>query len=284
MLNFTAIDVETANADCASICQIGVIHVRSGKVAEEWDRLVNPEDWFDLFNVSIHGIVRGRVERSPTLPQVYHELCSQVDNAVLVSHTAFDRVAIGRACERYSLRQLPVTWLDSARVARRAWPETYGRAGYGLKNLANDFGISFTHHDALEDARVAAEILLRSCAHTGTDVEEWLRRVNEPVFPEQVSVKSLGDPGGPLSGETVVFTGSLAIPRRKAADMAAAAGCNVAKGVNRQVTMLVVGVQDREKLKGYQKSSKHRMAESLIEKGFDIRILSEKDFADLVGL
>lgn len=38
------------------------------------------------------------------------------------------------------------------------------------------------------------------------------------------------------------------------------------------------------KLKGYEKSTKHRRAEALIEKGVDIQILSESDFADLVGL
>ena len=31
MLTFNSIDVETANADRASICQIGIVHVRGGQ-------------------------------------------------------------------------------------------------------------------------------------------------------------------------------------------------------------------------------------------------------------
>ena len=48
--------------------------------------------------------------------------------------------------------------------------------------------------------------------------------------------------------------------------------------------MLVVGAQDRTKLKGYEKSSKHRKAETLVEKGVDIQILSENDFLEIMGL
>ena len=156
MLTFNSIDVETANADRASICQIGIVHVRDGEIKDQWQTLVNPEDWFDPWNVSIHGIDEYDVRNSPTLPEVRSELRSRLRGSVLVSHTSFDRVAFERAMTRYNLEQLQVTWLDSARIARRAWPESYGRSGYGLKNIAKDLNISFKHHDALEDARAAA--------------------------------------------------------------------------------------------------------------------------------
>ena len=47
MLTFNSIDVETANADRASICQIGIVHVRDGEIEDQWQTLINPEDWFD---------------------------------------------------------------------------------------------------------------------------------------------------------------------------------------------------------------------------------------------
>ena len=285
MLTFNAIDVETANADRASICQIGIIHVRNGEIADQWQTLVNPEDWFDPWNVAIHGIDEGAVKDSPTLPDVHAELRSRLHDAVLVSHTAFDRVACERAMTRYELEQLEVTWLDSARIARRAWPERYGRAGYGLKNVAMDLGVSFQHHDAQEDARAAAEIVLRACAATETDIAGWLGRVERSIFPSSTSsAKREGNAEGTLYGETVVFTGALVIPRREAADMAATAGCEVANGVTKRTTMLVVGTQDKTKLNGYEKSSKHRKAELLVEKGADIQVLSESDFHELMNV
>ena len=82
-------------------------------------------------------------------------------------------------------------------------------------------------------------------------------------------------------GEVLVFTGAFEIPRREAADLAAAIGCQVASGVTKKTTMLVVGDQDIKKLAGHEKSSKHRKAEELIEKGIPIRILKESDFKEI---
>ena len=285
MATFNAIDVETANADRASICQIGIVHVQDGVVVNRWQTLVNPEDWFDPWNVSIHGIDEKDVRRSPTLPEVREELRRRLHGSVLVSHTSFDRVAFERAMTRYDLEQLQVTWLDSAKIVRRAWPDRYGRSGYGLKNVATDLDISFAHHDALEDARAAAEIVLSACVAAEMDIEDWLQRVNRPIFPSSSeSPRREGNVEGALFGESLVFTGALGIPRRAAADMAAGAGCHVAANVSKKTTILVVGTQDKSKLKGYEKSTKHRKAETLIEKGVDIQILSETDFSELVGV
>ncbi len=284
MLTFNSIDVETANADRASICQIGIVHVRDGKVEEKWQSLVNPEDWFDPWNVGIHGINENVVSLSPSLPEIRDELRTRLRGSILVSHTSFDRIAFERAMKKYKLEQLQVTWLDSAKVARRAWPERYGRRCYGLKNIATDLKIDFKHHDALEDAGAAAEVVLRACAHTDMDIEGWLRRVKQPIFPSssgKPSAKRDGNPEGVLFGETVLFTGTLGIPRQEAVDIAAELGCNVVDGASKKVTVLVLGIQDKSKLKGYDKSSKHRKVETLITRGSEIEILSEKDFFEL---
>lgn len=284
METFNAIDVETANADRASICQIGIVHVQNSVIVDRWQTLVNPEDWFDPWNVSIHGIEEMDVRSSPTLPEVREELRQRLRGSVLVSHTSFDRVAFERAMTRYDLEQLQVTWLDSAKIVRRAWPERYGRKGYGLKNVATDLDISFTHHDALEDARAAAEIVLSACVAAETDIEGWLKRVNRPIGSSlSESPRREGNAEGALFGASLVFTGTLGIPRREAADLAAVAGCRVDANVSKKTTILVVGTQDMSKLKGYEKSTKHRKAETLIEKGEDIQILSESDFLDLIS-
>lgn len=292
MVNFNSIDVETANADRASICQIGIVHILDGEIVDQWQTLVNPEDWFDPWNISIHGIDESAVRHSPTIPGVRDELRARLRGSVLVSHTSFDRVAFERAMTRYDIEQLQVTWLDSAKVARRAWPERYGRSGYSLKNIAKDLSISFNHHDALEDARAAAEIMLHACDATETDIEGWLSRVDRPIFASSSgsssrasqSVNREGDMEGALFGETILFTGALDIPRSQAADMAAKIGCNVVNSVSKKVTLLVVGIQDESRLKGYEKSSKHRKVETLIDSGSEIQILSESDFYELTDI
>jgi DNA polymerase-3 subunit epsilon len=76
----------------------------------------------------------------------------------------------------------------------------------------------------------------------------------------------------------IAFTGALSMRRDEAADLAAGCGCDVAASVTERTTLLFVGDQDIRRLAGHDKSSKHRKAESLIEKGQPIRILGESDF------
>ena len=175
-LTFNAIDVETANQNAASICQIGIVQVRAGLVKGSLSVLVNPEERFKSFNVRLHGIGEATVAGCATLPQIAAELRRLLEGTPLISHTPFDRVALNGALRKYGLGPLRADWLDSAKIARRAWPEKYGRSGYNLANIAGNLGISFQHHDAAEDARAAAEIVLYACRHTGLDIDGWLER------------------------------------------------------------------------------------------------------------
>lgn len=175
-LTFNAIDVETANSDPSSICQIGIVSVWHGIIKGQMSFLVDPEAHFNDFNMRLHGIGPDTVRVEETLPQLDPGLRRILEGTVLVSHTSFDRVAMDRAMERYGLRPLRVRWLDSAMVARRAWPQKY-RHHWNLAAIAGDLGIPFRHHDAAEDARAAGEIVLRASLHTGLDIDGWLRRI-----------------------------------------------------------------------------------------------------------
>ena len=68
-MEFLALDVETANADMASICQIGIARFRNGAIVNEWETYVDPEDYFDGINISIHGIDEGKIRGAPTFPE-----------------------------------------------------------------------------------------------------------------------------------------------------------------------------------------------------------------------
>jgi len=103
-MEFVALDFETANADMSSICQIGLVHFKDGSLQEEWKTYVDPEDFFDEINVSIHGIDETTVKGAPNLRDISSRICSYLDNRIAVCHTHFDRVALHKACERYSLR------------------------------------------------------------------------------------------------------------------------------------------------------------------------------------
>jgi DNA polymerase-3 subunit epsilon len=281
-MDFIALDLETANADMSSICQIGLADFKNGLLQEEWKTYIDPEDFFDGMNVSIHGIDESTVKASPILPEVSNRLYNYLDGRIVVCHTHFDRVALQQACSKYNLRTPSCIWLDTARVTRRTWDQ-FAWSGYGLLNVCDSLGYKFAHHDALEDAKAAAHILLAAIEKTGIDLQSWLKRIEEPINLIDPIARE-GNEEGSLFGEVLVFTGALTLPRREAAALAAKIGCTVANGVTKDTTILVVGDQDVKKLSGHDKSSKHRKAESLIKKGQSLRIIRESDFKELVNL
>jgi len=282
-MEFAAIDVETANADLASICQVGIAIFRDGVHVDSWSSLIDPEDEFDLLNVSIHGITEAAVVGAPVWSEAVGRVRTLLEGSVVACHTPFDRVATRLACQKHRVSHINCRWLDTARVVRRTWPEKFATRGYGLDSVASFLGIQFKHHDALEDARAAGEILRAASLEAGLSLEDWLARVERPIDLEfERPITRDGNSEGPLFGNVVVFTGSLAIPRREAADMAARAGCDVGASVTKKTTLLVVGDQDVSKLAGKAKSAKHIQAEKLIAKGHPIRILRESDFRSVV--
>ena len=285
-MNFVALDVETANADISSICQIGIAKFEDNKLIDEWCSLIDPEDYFDPINIYIHGITETDVEGAPKINEVAQKIYGYLDGKLTACHTHFDRVSISKAFDKYDIRIPEPKWLDTARVARRTWNEV-SWSGYGLKNVCEIIGYEFQHHNALEDAKASGHILIAAIAKTGLGIEDWPKRVKQPIDPSNVStggaIRREGNPEGALYCENVVFTGALEIRRKDAADLAAQVGCNVESGVTKKTTILVVGDQDVAKLAGKEKSSKHRKAERLITKGQQIRILRESDFKELVN-
>lgn len=278
-MNFLAVDVETANADMASICAIGFVYFKDGKESKRLSFLINPEDEFDGINIGIHGIHPQDVINAPKMRDVFPSINAALNTSIVIHHTHFDKVALCRAAERNGFAIPTCEWLDTAKVARRAWVK-YSKRGYGLKDLATDFGISFEHHQAAEDAYCAGEILLRALRETESTIEDWLERVRKRPS-KSAKISRDGDDDGPLAGEVLVFTGALSIPRIEAADLAAKIGCDVGSGVTKETTILVVGDTDIRRSKDL--TAKHAKAKKLIEGGQRIRIIGESDFQQLVN-
>ena len=284
-MDFVAFDVETANSDMGSICQIGAARFVSGQIVEEWSTLVDPEDHFDYVNISIHGIDSLSVEGQPKLPRIAERLRTMLEGGVSVCHTHFDRVAIAQAFLKYQLDPIATSWLDSARVARRMWKE-FAWKGYGLANVCARIGYDFKHHDALEDAKAAGYVLLAAIRESQQGLEAWRRRVNQPIdlgtSSSSAAIRRDGNPEGDLYGEVLVFTGALEMRRVEAADLAAHIGCQVASGVTKKTTILVIGDQDGKKFSDQKKSRKHLLAEQLVAEGHRLRVIREADFKSLI--
>lgn len=169
MDKFIAVDVETANGHRHSICQIGLAYVGTDGATHTESYLVDPQDRFSAFNIQLHGIGPDRVAGAPRFPEVLDALRHRLETSFLVQHSTFDKQAFDMACQKYQLPSLKSEWINSVTVARKAWPEFKGNGGHGLANLKSELGLVFHHHDAEEDARAAAEVVLLAEERTGLD-------------------------------------------------------------------------------------------------------------------
>lgn len=156
---FFALDVETANHDRGSICQIGVACVRHDDSIKTWVTLVDPQTPHWAFS-DLHGITADMVQGAPKIGAVLDALNGMLSGHMVYQHSGFDRSAVRAACKKIGRSEPYWDWCDSVGVARRAWPELKGNGGHGLASLKAHLGLQFEHHDAGEDARAAAEVVL----------------------------------------------------------------------------------------------------------------------------
>jgi DNA polymerase-3 subunit epsilon len=159
---FISLDVETAGKTIGGICQIGLCFVSDTARLQTYSVLVDPEEPFEPFNTDLHGIGADTVAGAGTFPTVYAELFDLLNTHSLVQHSTFDEKAITAACARYGLPMITSHWTNSVTVARQAWPALKGAGGHGLATLKKHLGLEFHHHDASEDARAAATVILRA--------------------------------------------------------------------------------------------------------------------------
>lgn len=280
MLDFIALDVETANEDYASICQIGVALVMDGKVCDTWGTYVNPGTHFT--NTWRHGIDKDTVRGAPDFPHAINDLYPLLHRQVMVHHSGFDRTALTQAADKHQVQLPAMTMIDSARMVRRV-NRKFVRSGFGLDNLCHEYGIPADgRHDAVGDARIAAQLVIKLLQESNTTIADWASMKKRTDGSYQSRVMLDGNPEGPLAGTTFVFTGSLQTPRLEAARMAADLGANVRETVNAKATYLVVGLPSWHQRKDRKFSTKHLAALKLQSEGSPIQILDEQEFTNLV--
>jgi DNA polymerase-3 subunit epsilon len=183
-VDYFVVDVETANQARHSICQIGIAFFAGGRMVDGWESLVDPEEDFSWFNIGIHGIRPEMVAQAPCWSEVCRKVSSLLAGAAVASHTDFDRSALSGACARSGIPAVPYgKWIDTCWLARSAWPDL---PNHKLPTLAKTFRINYKAHDALEDARVAGEVLALALKERQMTIGELLTSPANPItgFPK----------------------------------------------------------------------------------------------------
>jgi DNA polymerase-3 subunit epsilon len=263
--DFVVVDVETACSRVSSICQIGIVGFRGGREIFAYETLVDPRDEFHVFNTRIHGIAAGHVVGQPHFGDIHGIVDAHLAGRTTVAHSYFDKGALAAACRVHDRSVIDTTWLDSVRVAKRAWPEL---ASHRLNVLTHYLGIAHRHHDALSDARAAGMVVVKAIEHTGIPLAGWL--LPTPKARARPAPKPAA--AGPLKGERVAILGE---PRDgRLAQAIAALGGRVVSSVGLTTTMLAIAATEPYPV-DIRYNAQFLKATGLQRGGHPIRILPE---------
>jgi DNA polymerase III subunit epsilon len=269
-VDFVVVDVETACSRVSSICQIGIVGFRDGQEVFAYETLVDPCDEFSPFNTRIHGISCDHVVSKPTFGHIHDIVDGYLTGRVTVAHSNFDKGALAAACRVHNRRTIETTWLDSVRVAKRAWPDL---PSHRLNVLTRFLGVRHKHHDALSDARAAGMVIVRAIDHTGIDLAGWLKPANPRSGPAPKPVAY-----GPLTGQRAFVLGQAR--DGLLAHRLAGLGARVVASVGKSTTLLVIS-KDQPFGRFVQASAPYRKAEELRSAGAALRVLSEDEIEGL---
>ncbi len=326
-LDFTAIDFETANGFRGSPCAVGLTKVRGGRVVDEASWLMRPpsgHDHFEYHNVRIHGIRSEDVAGRPRFGELFPEIGAFIGDDILAAHNAaFDLGVIRSGLEVSGLRGPAYDYVCTVMLSRRC----YSLVSNSLPFAAEEAGVPLVnHHDAAEDARACAGILIDIAGRNNANSIAELYLSLGLELPRQhafdpardgLSKASLAavsgggsngaalvrpflagwpeegpnpvpnadaEPSHPLYGQTVVFTGELAMARPEAKVRSAELGARPESRVTARTTVLVVGdgfvAAD---LRSGRLTGKARRVLELHDRGQAIEVLSEGEFLQMVG-
>lgn len=159
MYRYVVFDVETPNRYGNRISAIGISVIENGDISEEFFSYVNPETFFDTFNIQLTGINQETVAHAPTFPELWAQIEPMMASGILVAHNAIFDLTVLKNC----LRGYGIQWKNTVRycctvqMGRKLLPGI----SHKLNVLCDHYGIALNHHQADSDSRACAEILLR---------------------------------------------------------------------------------------------------------------------------
>ena len=278
--DFTAVDIELANNDLHTICELGVARFRGGELVETWRALVDPEaEYGEVYHSSLHGIRAFHTAGAAKFPEIHSTLQRFLEGENCVYHAAsnFDPNCISRACQRYNPHDLTslATWTSTLDLARSVW---LGEPSYKLSELCTKFGHDYLPHNALEDA-IACAVLYRAASGTrpvpsiaAAGQTSGRQRTFRKVATKQRQTGLKGSLEGKFAGTFIVYSGVFSPPyddRTSFENYLCSLGFTPRGSFSKKTAYLVIG-----------ESAGQKKIEEALELG--IPVLNEADFFKLI--
>lgn len=174
---FIVFDVETPNSKNNRMSSIGITVIENTKIKENFCYLVNPDTYFDRFNINLTGITPEMVESEKNFGQLWKELKPIMDSGLKIAHFApFDMGVLSKCISAY----LPGETCDmhyacTCAMGKKLLPSL---PNHRLNTLCDFLGIPLDHHNAQSDSLACANILLYYLER-GADINTFIRTYNK---------------------------------------------------------------------------------------------------------
>ncbi len=160
MQDFAAIDFETANNCRSSVCSVGVVIVRGGKVVDKFYSLIEPEpNYYTFWTTRVHGLTRRDTDGQPCFPKVWAQIEDKIKGLPLVAHNRpFDQSCLKAVFEVYGMDYPDYPFFCTLAASKRK----LRLPSHNLEVVAAACGYDLSrHHHALADAEACAAIALK---------------------------------------------------------------------------------------------------------------------------
>ncbi len=180
MDRFVVFDVETPNEQNTRMSAIGITVVENGRVVDSFASLVNPETYFNPFNIALTGITPEAAEQAPSFGTLWPEIGPMLESGLLIAHNApFDLGVLGRCLRAYCIDADRYTrYACTVRMSRKLQPNL---PDHRLNTLCAYWEIALDHHRADSDSLACAELLIRYLDR-GADLSEFIRTYDLKKF------------------------------------------------------------------------------------------------------
>jgi DNA polymerase III epsilon subunit family exonuclease len=162
-IDFVVLDVEAIGAKGlpARIIELGAYHVRSGKINDRFQSLIDPGVPLPRFIAALTGISDPMLKSAPKFAEIADAWLDFAGDAVMVAHNSkFDLALLNREIGRvFPGCRMRNAELCTVKFARRIMSNL---ESHNLDALAQYFGLEIAErHRAASDALATAEVFLR---------------------------------------------------------------------------------------------------------------------------
>lgn len=159
-LKFSVIDTETTgmHPEFNRVMDIGIVTVKGGKIIDQWEALINPNQDVPYFITKYTRLRNSHVDNKPEFAHYSEHIKNKLANTIFVAHNvSFDYWFLYHEFKRLN-QDLDLPKICTVLLGRKFLPEL---SNAHLDALSEYYGIEIeARHRALPDAKATALVLL----------------------------------------------------------------------------------------------------------------------------